>query len=434
MAGAYADSGSSYWPTWRGPKATGVGDNANPPVTWSETQNIKWKVKLTGEGASSPIVWGNKIFFQAAVKTDKKAEHPNPDPYKNARRPFHGGKRPDNVYKFNLVCMDRGTGAVLWERTVRQELPHEGHHPVHGFASYSPITDGKYVWANFGSRGVYCYDLNGEQIWSRDLGRMQTKIMFGEGSSPALADNTLIVVMDHEGDSFIWALNKQTGKTIWKKARDELTTWATPVVVEVNGKKQVITNATTRVRSYDIETGDLIWQCGGQTANAIPSPVAGFGKVFCTTGFRGAALHAIDLGRTGDLTGSEAITWQVNKATPYVPSPLLYGDKIYVCSGNKAIISCYQGQTGQPNFVSRRLEGMKDIYASPVGAANRVYFVGRKGVTKVIKLSAKFEVLATNTLDDEFDSSPAIAGDELFLKGKTHLYCIAVPVTETARP
>jgi outer membrane protein assembly factor BamB len=404
MAGAYADSGSSYWPAWRGPNATGVGDNANPPVTWSETQNIKWKVKLTGEGASSPIVWGNKIFFQAAVKTDKKAEHPNPDPYKNARRPFHGGKRPDNIYKFNLVCLDRDAGAGLWERTVRQELPHEGHHPVHGFASYSPITDGEYVWANFGSRGVYCYDLNGEQIWSRDLGKMQTKLMFGEGSSPALADNTLVVVMDHEGDSFIWALNKQTGKTIWKKARDELTTWATPVVVEVNGKKQVITNATALVRSYDFETGDLIWQCGGQTGNAIPSPVAGFGKAFCTTGFRGATLHAIDLGRTGDLTGSEAI------------------------------ISCYQGETGQPNFVSRRLEGMKDIYASPVGAANRVYFVGRKGVTTVIKLGAKFEVLATNTLDDKFDSSPAIAGDELFLKGKTHLYCIAVHVTKTARP
>jgi outer membrane protein assembly factor BamB len=254
---------------------------------------------------------------------------------------------------------------------------------------------------------------------------MRTKLMFGEGSSPALAGDTLIVVMDHEGDSFIYALDKETGKTIWKKPRDERTTWATPIVVEVSGKMQVIANATKRVRSYDLETGDLIWECGGQTGNVIPSPVSGFGKVFCASGFRGNALQAIELGHTGDLTGSDAISWQVDKATPYVPSPLLYGDKIYVCSGNKAVISCYQAETGKPYFVKRKLESLGEIFASPVGAAGRVYFVGRKGVTKVIKLSDDFEVLATNTLDDEFDSSPAIVGDELFLKGKQRLYCIA---------
>jgi outer membrane protein assembly factor BamB len=425
MPGAYADSDSDYWPAWRGPKATGVAENANPPLIWSETQNVKWKVRLTGEGASSPIVWGSRIFFQAAVKTDNRAKQPDPQPDKDAKPPFHGGKRPEHVYKFNVVCLDRGTGDVLWQKTVREELPHEGHHPVHGFASYSPVTDGKHVWASFGSRGVHCYDVGGEHKWSRDLGKMRTKLMFGEGSSPTLAGKTLIVVMDHEGDSFIYALSKHTGETIWKKPRDERTTWATPIVVEVTGKKQVIINATTRIRSYDLETGNLIWECGGQTGNVIPSPVSGFGKVFCASGFRGAALQAIDLGRNGDLTNSSAISWQVNEATPYVPSPLLYGDKLYVCSGNKAIISCYQAETGQAGFVKQQLEAMKEIYASPVGAASRVYFVGRKGTTKVIKLGDRFEVLATNTLDDEFDSSPAVAGDQLLLKGKTHLYCIS---------
>lgn len=433
---AYGDSRGDYWPTWRGPGATGVAANGNPALTWSETENIKWKVKLPGQGTSSPIVWADRIFFQTAIKTDKKvtsaaqagSEGRDPDRSGNARRPFHGGRTPTNVYKFDLVCLDRKSGKILWRKTAREELPHEGHHPNHdGFACYSPVTDGKHVWAGFGSRGVHCYDVDGNHKWSRDMGKMRKKMMFGEGSSPALAADAVIVVMDHEGDSFIYALNKKTGETVWKKPRDEATTWATPIVVAVNGKMQVVISATKRIRSYGLETGNLIWQCGGQTGNVIPSPVSGFGKVFCTSGFRGNALQAIELGRTGDLTGSDAVSWQVDEATPYVPSPLLYGDKIYVCSGNRAIISCYQAKTGKANFVKQQLEGMREIFASPVGAANRVYFVGRDGVSLVIKRAEEFQALATNTLDDRFDASPAIVGDELFLKGKTYLYCIAEP-------
>ena len=432
---AYGDSGGDYWPTWRGPDATGVAPNGNPPLTWSETENIKWKVKLPGQGTSSPIVWADRIFFQTAIKTDKKGTSAAPagsegrDPNRggNRRRPFHGGRTPTNVYKFDLVCLDRKTGKLLWQKTAREELPHEGHHPNHGFASYSPVTDGKHVWVNFGSRGVHCFDIDGNHKWSRNLGKMTAKMMFGEGSSPALAGDAVIVVMDHESDSSIYALSKKTGDTIWKKGRDEATSWATPVAVEVDGKMQVIASAMNFVRSYDLKTGNLVWQCSGQTANVIPCPVVGLGKVFCTSGFRGSALQAIELGRTGDLSGSDAISWQVNEATPYVPSPFLYGDKIYVCSGNKAIISCYQAKTGKANFVKQRLEGMREIFASPVGAANRVYFVGRNGVSQVIKHAEEFQVLATNTLNDKFDASPAIVGDELFLKGKTYLYCIAKP-------
>ncbi|UCG56991.1 MAG: PQQ-like beta-propeller repeat protein [Phycisphaerales bacterium] len=431
-AGICADSASDYWPTWRGPDATGVAPNSNPPVTWSETQNIKWKAKLPGEGTSSPIVWGERVFFQTAIKTDKigtPAVETGADGQGQggSSSPFHGGRNPTNVYKFDLVCLNRKTGKLVWQKTVCEELPHEGHHPTHGFASYSPVTDGKHVWAGFGSRGVHCYDVEGNRKWSRDLGRLKTKMMFGEGSSVALVGDTVIVVMDHEDESFIHALNKNTGETIWKKHRDEVTSWATPVAAEVNGATQVITSATSFVRGYDLKTGDLIWQCSGQTANVIPSPVVGFGKVFCASGFRGSSLQAIELGTTGDLSGTDAVTWQVNEATPYVPSPLLYGDKLYVCSVNRAIVSCYQAETGKANFVKYRLEAVGEIYASPVGAAGRVYFVGRNGVTQVIKWSEKPEVLATNTLDDKFDASAAIAGNELFLKGKEHLYCIATP-------
>ena len=428
---AHGESGHDYWPTWRGPEATGAAPKGTPPLTWSETENVKWKVKLPGAGTSSPIVWGDRIFFQTATGTDQKgapaaaSEGSESGGDEGGRRPFHGGVAPDNVYRFELLCLDRGTGEIRWQRTVREELPHEGHHPEHGFASYSPVTDGQHVWANFGSRGVHCYDVEGNHTWSVDLGKMKTSNGFGEGSSPSLAGDALVVLMDHEGDSFVIALDKKSGEPMWRKDRDERTSWATPLPVEVNGRLQVIVSATNFVRSYDAQTGDLIWQCSGQTRNTIPSPVSGFGAVFCTSGFRGSALHAIELGGTGNLTGTGAIRWQVNEATPYVPSPLLYGDKLYVCSVNRGVISCYQAETGKANFVKQRLGDVSEVYASPVGAADRVYFVGRSGKTQVIKRSETYEPLATNVLEDEFDASPAIAGNELFLKGKTYLYCLA---------
>jgi outer membrane protein assembly factor BamB len=374
------------------------------------------------------VVWADKIFFLTAIETDRQgASAQGSASDAGAPAPFHGGKTPKNVHKFDVVCLDRATGRTLWQRTAREDVPHEGHHPTGSFAAYSPVTDGKCVWAAFGSRGVHCYDVNGAHKWSRDLGRMTTKMMFGEGSSPAPAGDALIVVMDHEAGSFIHALDKNTGQTLWKQPRDETTSWATPVTAEVEGRTQAIVSATKLIRSYDVRTGELIWQCSGQTANVIPSPIVAFGMVFCTSGYRGSSLQAIQLGRTGDLSGTDAVRWQVNKATPYVPSPVLYGDKIYVCSVNKAIVSCYQAQTGKACFVEQPLAEVGDLYASPAGAADRIYFVGRKGTAQVIRNAEQFEILATNKLDDEFDASPAIVDNQLLLKGKRHLYCIIAP-------
>ena len=416
-------SAAEHWPRWRGPQGTGLAPGSNPPITWSETENIKWKVEVPGKGTSSPIIWEDKIFFQTAVLAEETAAaNANPTRGRGGRGM---SQAPSGVYSFDLVCLDRTTGRLLWQRSARREQPHEGHHRDHGYASYSPVTDGKHIWASFGSRGLHCFDMDGNLKWSQDLAKMETRAGFGEGSSPALAGDSVVVVLDHEGDSAILAFDKDTGERLWRKDRDERTSWATPVAVEVDGKVQVIANATTFVRSYDAQTGAIIWQCTGQTQNTIPTPVIGFGKVFCTSGFRGSALLAIELGRTGDLTGSDAIAWQVNEATPYVPSPLLHGEKIYVCSGNNAVISCYEAKTGKANYVKQRLEQIKGVYASPVGAADRVYFVGRNGTTVVIKNSGTLEVLATNALDDGFDASPAVVGDELYLKGRDYLYCIA---------
>lgn len=412
------------WPTWRGPGMMGISPDGDPPVTWSETENVKWKVELTGDGSdSSPVIWGDKIFFQTAVKTDKQAQGDTA-----AQQPAaQGGRRggggaPSEIYQYNLVCRDRGTGKLLWEKTVTEAKPHQGHHGDHGFASFSPVTDGTYVWASFGSRGMYCYDVNGTEIWKQDLVQMTTR--FGEGNSPALAGKAVIVTVDHEGDSFIYAFDQKTGDILWKKARDETTTHASPFVVEGYGPLQVVASATGKVRSYNVETGEVIWECGGQTSNVIPTPVMGFDMIYCTSGFRGSALLAIKLGRTGDLTDTDAIAWKVNEATPYVPSMLLYGEQLYVLSVNNGILSCYNAKTGKPYYVKQEMGEMKGIYASPVGASGRVYLVGRNGVTYVLKNSETYEVLAINKLDDGIDASPAIIGDELYLKGKKYLYCL----------
>jgi outer membrane protein assembly factor BamB len=402
----------------------GISPQGNPPTTWSETENIKWKVELTGDGSnSSPIVWEDKIFFQTAVKTDVRGRSGTTANSGPRRGP--AGRPATNIYTFHLVCLDRNTGKQLWQKKVREELPHQGHHQDHGFASYTPATDGKLIWTNFGSRGVYCYDTQGNQLWEKDLGKMDTLMAFGEGGSLAIAGDAVIIVWDHQGESFIIALNKLTGDTIWKKERDESTSWVTPLVVEVEGKTQIIVSGANYTRSYDPKTGDIIWQCSGLTRNVVATPVTGFGMVYCTSGFRGSSLMAIELGRKGDLSGTDAVKWHVREATPYVPSPLLFGEKLYVFSVNTSTLSCYNAKTGKPYFFKERLDEIRGVYASPIAAGNRVYFTGRNGVVYVLKPSEKLEVLSVNKLDDGFDASPAVVGNEIYLKGKKYLYCIA---------
>jgi outer membrane protein assembly factor BamB len=439
-----AVSPEHYWPQWRGPLATGVAPNANPPVAWSETNNIKWKVEIPGKGMATPIIWENRIFIQTAIPTGKKielpAETPAPPPAAEAgapppedrpgrRRGGPGGMRaqkPTEFHQFVLLCLDRATGKTLWQRVASEEIPHEAHHRQDGsFASSSPVTDGQHVFAYFGSRGLHCFDLEGKLEWKQDFGDMRIAMSFGEGSSPALYGDTLVVNWDHEGESFIIALDKKTGQTRWKVAREERTSWATPLVVAHDGKPQVITAATRKIRSYDLATGQLVWECGGLTPNVIPSPVAADGTVYCISGFRGNALLAIRLGKTGDLTGTDAIAWSHKKSTPYVPSPLLYGDKLYFFAGNNAILSCFDAKSGKALIDAERLEGPSGFYASPVGASGRVYLAGRNGVCLVLKHSEQLEVLASNRLEDKFDASPTAVGRELFLRGHENLYCIA---------
>jgi outer membrane protein assembly factor BamB len=423
-------SADTDWPQWRGPLRTGVAPAGDPPTKWSETQNMKWKVKLPGSGTATPIVWQDQVFIHTAIPAGEQQAAVTPVLLQNQQRRggggFGGGLAPTEKYQFVLLCLDRGTGRTLWQKVVRETVPHEGHHRDHGFASYSPATDGQVVVSYFGSRGLHCFDMRGNLKWEKDLGRMRTKNGFGEGSSPVLHGDTVVVLWDHEGDDdFIAALDKNSGKELWRTPRDEDTTWSTPLVVEHEGQAQVVVSATRKIRSYDLKTGKLLWECGGMTANAIPSPVAQGDTVYVTSGFRGSNLLAIRLGRQGDLTGGDAIAWSHNRGTPYVPSPLLYDHRLYFFSGNEPRLSCFDVRTGKALYETQRVEELQGVYASPVGAAGRVYLVGRNGTTAVISHADRMEVLATNVLDDRIDASPVVVGKELFLRGHRFLYCIA---------
>ena len=332
---------------------------------------------------------------------------------------------PTVQQRFTVISLERDTGKVRWQKNPRTQLPHEGHHRDHGFASGSPVTDGEVLIASFGSFGIYAFDLTGKLLWEKDLGDMQTRNGFGEGSSPALSGDTVVVLWDHEGDDFIVALDKRTGKELWRQKRDEPTGWCTPLVVDSPGGKQVVVNGTNRARGYDLVTGKLIWECGGQTANAIPTAVADAEHVYVMSGFRGATCHAIKLGATGDLTGTGGIAWSLNKGTPYVPSPLLSGGRLYFHPGNNPQLSICDVKDGKVRIDTERLPGLTGVYASPVAAGGRVYLIGRNGAVVVIKDGPALEILATNKLDEGFDASPALVGSDLFLRGQESLYCIA---------
>jgi len=404
-----------YWPQWRGPQATGVSPNGDPPIEWAENMNIRWKVAVPGKGHASPIVWDQSVFITTAIRTDKRNKIEG-----------KGGIKPTHVLQFDLLALDRRTGKLLWQRTARQQAPHEGTHATATWASNSPVTDGEHVYAYFGSFGFYCFDMKGNLLWEKDLGDMSVRFRFGEGSSPVLYKDKIIIIWDHQGESFIVALDKKTGQELWKVNRDEETSWASPLVVEHGGKPQVVTSATNRVRSYDLETGDLIWDSSGVTLNAIPSPVASEGMVYVMSGFRGNVLQAIRFGiAKGDISGSKAIAWEHDRDTPYIPSPLLYGNELYFVKSNSGMISCFNAKTGDPHYGPQRLEGVDGVYSSPVGASNRIYLAAQNGTTMVIRRGPKFEVLARNVLEDGFDASPAVAGKELYLRGHKFLYCVA---------
>ncbi len=423
VAGPVLAANTDNWPHWRGPNANGSAPAANPPVEWDGVtgKNIRWKAPLPGHGSASPIVWGDRVFVVTAVETDRKAkpeELPKLDPRFETRT-----SPSKNFYKFVVLCFDRATGKPLWEKVAAEKLPHEGHHNTHSYAGGSPTTDGERLYVAFGSFGVYCYDLDGNLQWSRDLGRIHSRLGWGEAVTPVVHGDSLLLNWDQEEDSALYCLDAKTGGTRWRAARDERTSWNTPLVVEYRGRTQVIVNGNTRVRSHDLKTGEVIWSCGGMTVNPIPSPVRVGDTVVCMTGYKGSVAVAVPLDAKGELA-ADKVRWRYTRGTPYVPSPALVGDRLYFTESNGAVLTVLDAKTGKPVIDRERLPGATSFYGSPVSAGGRVYFIDRAGTGLVLKPGDVLDVLATNKLGDKVDSSPAAAGKQLIVRGEKFLWCI----------
>ena len=401
-------AGDSDWPQWRGPNGDGMA-RGDAPLRWSDTERIAWKASVPGRGFSSPVVWGERIFLTTAVPTTLAS----------------AGSRLIPEHRFLVLAYDRKTGAQLWERVAKVATPHQPHHAQYGsFASNSPVTDGRHLIAFFGSRGLYAYTLDGTLVWQKDFAPLNMYNNFGEGAWTALDGDTLIVVLDHEGESFLLALDKNTGRERWRTPRQGNTNWSGPFVTTHNGRKQVIVSASRAAAGYDLATGTQLWSVTGLGQNTIPAPVAADGMVFVMSGFRNPNLMAIRLGAEGDLTNTDAIVWQNQRGNSYTASPVLYEGKLYVLTDN-GMLSVFEAKTGKPFYQQTRLPRPSNFKASPVGANGKLYLASEEGEVVVVKMGDTFDVLATNTIANEtFIATPAIMNDEIYLRGRNTLYSI----------
>jgi outer membrane protein assembly factor BamB len=421
-AGAIAQSrGAVAWPHWRGPARTGVAPGP-VPLTFSDTQNVGWKLAIPGRGFSTPVAAGNRVFLTTAVPTGKKADVPAAGGGRAG-----GGVGAGEEHRLEVIAVDRTSGKIAWQRTATTVTPHEGYHHLYGsFASNAPATDGQRVYAFFGSRGLFVYDLEGKLLWQKDPGiRMAMRLAFGEGSGVVVDDGKVFLQYDHQEPGAIIALNAADGKELWRAARTENSSWSTPLVVAHDGRKQLVVTADTKVKAYDVQTGTVIWEVAGLGTNPIPQPVQFRDTVILMSGYRNPKIMAVKLGRTGDLTGTDAITWEATRGTSYTGTPALHDDRLYVFADN-GLLTAFNVATGDPHYLTARLPKPYTVKASPLVAGDRVYLATEEGDVVVVKAGSQLEILATNTLADQsFIASPIAVGSDLYLRSRTHLFKIS---------
>lgn len=414
------------WPQWRGPDSQGVSDETSLPSEWTTTKNVKWKTPIAGRGHSSPIVWGKKIFLTTAL--DGEAV---PGRKPGVTHKLSDGSdfvHPDAVgadlkHTFKVICLDRDSGKILWERVAYEGPVHDSRHKKASFASSTPATDGKYVFAFFGSEGLYAFDYNGKQIWKQDLGKLGTASV-GYGVSPILFGDLVIMQCDESGmNSFIVAFDKKTGKEVWRVARKVDVTWTSPVLVKTAKRTELVTAAAEAIIAYDPATGKELWRHKGLQSNAVPTPVVSKDLVIVTSGYPTKIALAIKAGGDGDITGSPNLVWSYNKGTAYVPSPILYGEYVYLMTGNGSI-SCLDVKTGKVAYEGARVPKPTTFMASPVAYEGKIFLTSEEGDTFVLKAGPKHEVIQTNSLGEPVYASPAIAGGRVFIRGEKNLYAI----------
>jgi outer membrane protein assembly factor BamB len=413
------------WPQWRGPDGSGISNEKNLPTEWSPTKNIKWKTPIDGRSHSSPIVWGNRIFLTTAVEGAvvpgaKAVKHTIED--KEFVHPDSVGA--DRKHTFKVISLDRDTGKIVWEATAWEGTPYDNRHRKSSYAASTPTTDGKLIYAYFGSEGLYAYDFKGKLAWKADLGKM-ANLGMGTATSPILFNDLVIVQCDEDNgeSSFIVAVDKKTGKEVWKTTRKVQISWATPLLVRTSTRAELIASGTEFVIAYDPATGKELWRHKGLESNAIPSPVANNEMAFLVAGFPAKITMALKLGQNGDLTGTPNEVWTYAKGTAYVPSPILYGDYLYLTT-DRGILTCLDAKTGEVKYEGGRIPIPATFTASPVAFEGKILMTSEDGDTFMIKAGPKHEIVGTNSVGEPVYASPAIADGRIFIRGEKNLYCI----------
>ncbi|MGH9719071.1 MAG: PQQ-binding-like beta-propeller repeat protein [Bryobacteraceae bacterium] len=427
LAAAALALGAGTWPQFRGPRSAGVADDTAFPDRWSATENVAWKAEIPGVGWSSPIVWEDKIFLTSAISSK------SPEPPKKGL--YFGGNReaPADEHRWMVYAIDFKSGRILWEREVHRGAPPGARHLKNSFASETPVTDGERLYVYFGNLGIFCFDMKGAPLWSLRLGPFNTRYGWGTAASPVLHGNRLYIVNDNDDRSFLMALDKKTGKQIWRVDRDEKSNWATPFIWESGRRIEVITPGTTRIRSYDLD-GKQLWELGGMSSITIPTPLERFGMLFVTSGYVGDQVRpvfAIRPGASGDIslkagsTSNAHVAWHLPQAGPYNPSPLIYGDYYYTLF-DRGFFTCHDARTGKEIYGKQRIdEAAQAFTASPWASNGKIYALSEDGDTFIIQAGPDYKLLAKNTLDEMCMATPAMAGGSLIIRTASKLYRIS---------
>jgi outer membrane protein assembly factor BamB len=418
------------WPQFRGPHGQGVSDEAALPSTWSPATNVAWKTAIAGLGHSSPIVWGNHVFLTTAIEGESLPGAKAPlhtiqeDPAKPAEPFVHPDSMgADKKHTYKVIALALDTGAVRWEQVAYEGPVYDGRHKRGSYASPTPVTDGTRVFAYFGSEGVFAYDFSGKLLWTVDIGDIKTLGM-GTASSPVLYKDLVILQCDEDnGDaSFITALDAKTGRTVWKTKRPTSVTWTTPALVTAGSGEELVAAGMEFIIGYDPATGKELWRTKGLESNTIATPLVGHGLVIVSAGYPTKKVIAIRPGGRGDVTATH-IAWTYEKGTSYIPSPILYGDYVYLIS-DAGLLTCLDAKTGAVKYEGGRPPVPAKFVASPVAFGGNLYLTSTDGDTFVVKAGPTHEVVRTNELDEPVYASLAPAQGRLLIRGQSHVYCI----------
>jgi outer membrane protein assembly factor BamB len=426
FSSAVANPRPSNWPQWRGPDGQGVSVEKGLPSEWSETKNVKWKTPIAGRGHSSPIVWGKRIFLTTALDGDvipgrtAGVTHKLPDGTEFVHPDAIGANRQ---HTFKILCLDRDTGKILWDKVAYQGPVYDSRHRKGSFASSTPATDGKYVFAFFGAEGLYAYDYNGNLIWKQDLGKLGTASV-GYGVSPVLYQNLVIMQCDDsDGKSFMAAFDKKTGTEVWRTPRQVDVTWSTPVLVHAANRLELVAAAAEAIIAYDPLTGKELWRHKGLDSNAVPTSVVSNDLVVVTSGSPNKIALALKAGGSGDVTGTSQLVWSYNKGTAYVPSPILYGDYVYLTT-DRGLLTCLDAKTGKVEYEGARVPVPATFSASLVAYEGKILLTSEDGETFIVKAGPKHEIIRTNTIGEPVYASPALADGRVFIRGERTLFAI----------